>query len=527
MSYFCLPYHRQRGVESHSGGILVLAITENGKTLATGGAYLSPRPEILSTSLVGAGSRGHTVSLLWARQTEEHHNVLYSGTQNGYFVCWRQDKESKVFEETFAQQITHAGEIIGLAFDSINNRLCLCSRTDVVQSWAISKDANTGMWKATNIFSQKYSNFVPRSITFAAIDNSSDRDIIVFGSGHNGPVYTLRGTSGEQRSQWNVGSYIGGTAVDWSGGVFCVSNPYTGPTLFRHANQTKTRSFEVPQELRGGPSSTDVCFGGKGSTIVTGSDHGKVYVFDIRSGDAIQTLETGHTKRVKAVATTEVGGEPTIIATHSYTDDGFQQIFVWKHAQSPIAWETVVIFLQTLVLIGFLIFVYQNLVGRMWEGVKSGSTLLHLMSTQFESRWTVLGVQSPGNPPATPNTTAAVDHECSCTLQLHPHPIADDEWAAHCAEWKAKKATETAAATQEDKVDPVQGSTVDEKELRGHEERQVELSMKDYEAPGIRWSELAWLPYWDNTERDVADTLNNLPEGLVASWTRAARRGSK
>ena len=136
----------------------------------------------------GAGSRGHTVSLLWARQTEEHHDVLYSGTQNGYFVCWRQDKESKAFEETFAQQITHAGEITGLGFDSTNNRLCLCSRTDVVQSWAISKDANTGMWKATNIFSQKYSNFVPRSITFAAFDNSSDRDIIVFGSGHNGPV---------------------------------------------------------------------------------------------------------------------------------------------------------------------------------------------------------------------------------------------------------------------------------------------------------------------------------------------------
>ncbi|KAJ6472997.1 WD40-repeat-containing domain protein [Mycena sanguinolenta] len=356
MSYFHIPYRCQRGVESHTGSILTLAVTENGKTLATGGSQgtrlfnLVDMTEIKRPS--GAGSRGHTVSLLWARQTEEHHD------------------ESKVFEETFAQQITHAGEITGLGFDSTNNRLCLCSRTDVVQSWAISKDANTGMWKATNIFSQKYSNFVPRSITFAAFDNSSDRDIIVFGSGHNGPVYTLRGTSGERRSEWNVGSYIGGTAVDWSEGFFCLSDPYTGPALFRHANQTKTCSFEVPRELQGGPSSTDVCFGEKGSTIVTGSDHGKVYVFDVRSGDTIQTLETGRTKRVKAVVTAEVGGEATIIAVHSYTDEGFQQIFVWKRAQSPIAWETVVMLLQTLVLMGFLIFVYQNLVGRMWEGVK-------------------------------------------------------------------------------------------------------------------------------------------------------------
>ena len=143
------------------------------------------------------------------------------------------------------------------------------------------------------------------------------------------------------------------------------------------------------------------------------------------------------------------------------------------------------------------------------------------MSTQSECQRSVLGVQSPGNP-AAPNATVAVDHECSCTLQLHPHRIADDEWAAHRAEWEAKK-----AAAEEDMVDLVSGSTVDKK-VRGHaEERQDAPSMKDYEATGIRWSELARLPYWDDIEADVVDTLNNLPEGLFAGRTQVARRGSK
>ncbi|KAJ7197090.1 WD40-repeat-containing domain protein [Mycena haematopus] len=372
MSYSRLPYIRQLGVKSHSGNILALAVTEDGKTLASGGSQgtrlfdTDNMTEIKRPS--GAGSRGYSVSLLWARQTDEPHDVLYSGTQNGYFFCWRQDKTSKAFEETFVTQITHAGEITSLAFDSTNNRLCLCSRTDIVQSWAISKDANTGKWKALNVFSQKYANFVPRSITFAAFDNSSDRDIIVFGSGHNGPIYTLRGRSGEWKSDWSVGAYIGSAVVDWREGVLCLNDPYVGPALFRHADQTKARSFEVPRELPGDPLSSDVCFGEKGSTIVTGSDHGTVYVFDIRSGDTVQKLETGRSKRIKAVATAEIGGSAVIIAAHTYSDEGFQEIMVWKRARATvIGLNEVGMLLKALVLVGFVAFMYQNFLAGYWE----------------------------------------------------------------------------------------------------------------------------------------------------------------
>jgi hypothetical protein len=75
-----------------------------------------------------------------------------------------------------------------MAFDSTNNRLCLCTRNDFVQSWAISKDPVSGTWMPTNIFSRKLTNFAPQAITFAAFDNSQDRDIIVLGFHNSGPV---------------------------------------------------------------------------------------------------------------------------------------------------------------------------------------------------------------------------------------------------------------------------------------------------------------------------------------------------
>ncbi|KAF7326555.1 Ras-GAP domain-containing protein [Mycena venus] len=352
MPHYRLPYTPHSGAKSHSGNILALAITEDGKTLASG------VQEVVATLCLCFGPDKPTNPM-----------TFYTpAPRTDTFFCWRQDKLSKAFEETFALQITHSGEITSLAFDSTNNRLCLCSCTDIIQSWTISKDANTGKWKAHNIFSQKYANLVPRLITFAAFDNSSDRDIIVFGSGHNGPIYILRGKTGERKADWSVGAYIGSAVVDWKEGLLCLNDPYVGPALFRHADQTKARSFEVRRELPGDPFSSDVCFGENGSTVVTGSDHGIVYVFDTRSGDAIQELETGRSQRIKAVATTEMGGVPVIVAAYAYSDEGFQEILVWKRVRATtIGWDKVGMLLKVLVLLGFVAFIYQNLVERHLE----------------------------------------------------------------------------------------------------------------------------------------------------------------
>jgi hypothetical protein len=75
------------------------------------------------------------------RRVDEPVNVIFSGTSNGFFFCWRNHRGvslgmtmtsastyvPKVWEETFARQIDDPTDITGIAFDTSTNRLILCS----------------------------------------------------------------------------------------------------------------------------------------------------------------------------------------------------------------------------------------------------------------------------------------------------------------------------------------------------------------------------------------------------------------
>ncbi|KAJ7776951.1 WD40-repeat-containing domain protein [Mycena maculata] len=339
-----LPYVQHQGIARHPGSVLTLAVTENSTILASGGSQGTRLWNIADMSVIqrpsGASVRGATLVVIWARQADEAHDVLYAGTQNGYFFCWRQ--EDGVFEETFVIQMPEPGEITAMAFDLTNNRLCLCSRNDMVQSWAISKDPLTGKWTPTNIFSRKFSRLAPQAITFAAFDNSQDRDIIVLGFHNNGPIYTIRGKTGETASDWSVGAKIGDAAFHWKDGVFCLDDPTSGPALFRLSDQIKSKTYEIG-----------------------GTDHGCVYVFDTRSSEKLATLSVGSTEWVQVVATAEVEDISVIFAAQTRALDCSEEIFVWKRAQpvrkTGTLWETLIWIAKALVVLGCVAFVYQNL----------------------------------------------------------------------------------------------------------------------------------------------------------------------
>ncbi|KAJ7036031.1 WD40-repeat-containing domain protein [Mycena alexandri] len=358
-----LPYVQHHGVDNHPGSVLALAVTENGTILASGGSQGTRLWKVADMSAIQrpspSGIRGATLVVIWARQAEEAHDVLYAGTQNGYFYCWCQ--KDGIFEETFAIQTPDIGEITAMAFDSTNNRLCLCTCNDYVQSWAISKDSLTGTWAATNIFSRRFPRFAPQAITFAAFDNSQDRDILVLGFHNSGPIYTIRGRTGETASDWSVGARIGDAAFNWRDGVFCLDDPEAGPALFRLTDQVKARLYEIDRTRRIGRP-RKVCFGEQGTTVVSGSDHGSVYVFDTRSGEKLATLSVGSSEWVQVVTTAEVDDVSVIFAAQQRAMDCSED---WKRAK-PVAekrskWNMIVWGLKSLVVLGFLAFVYQNL----------------------------------------------------------------------------------------------------------------------------------------------------------------------
>ncbi|KAF8168652.1 WD40-repeat-containing domain protein [Mycena galopus ATCC 62051] len=351
-----LPYVQHHGVQNHPGSVLTLAATEDGTILASGGSQgtrlwdvtdmlVLPRPST-------AGNRGATLVLIWARQTNEAHNVLYAGTQNGYFFCWRQK-----------YGMPDPGEITAMAFDSTNNRLCLCSRNNIVQSWAISKDPLTSKWIPTNIFSRKFPRLAPQAITFVAFDNSQDQDIIVLGLHNSGPIYTIRGKTGENASDWSVGAKIGDAAFNWKDGVFCLDDPASGPALFRLSDQVKSKTYEIERK-RKNERPRKVRFGEHGATLVCSSDHGCVYVFDTRSGERLATLSVGSSEWVQVVATAEVEDVSVIFAAQTRALDSSEEIFVWKRAQRPretsTTWEKLSVLIKALVILGCVAFMYQN-----------------------------------------------------------------------------------------------------------------------------------------------------------------------
>ncbi|KAJ7089604.1 WD40-repeat-containing domain protein [Mycena epipterygia] len=336
MSIARLPYVRHCGVR-HPGSVLSLAVTEDGTILASGGSQGTRLWNVADMSAIqrpsSASNRGATLVVIWARQADEPHDVLYAGTQNGYFFCWRQ--QDGVFEETFAIQMPDPGEITAMAFDSTNNRLCLCSRNDIVQSWSIAKDRLTGKWIPTNIFSRKFPRLAPQAITFAAFDNSQDRDIIVLGFHNSGPIHTIRGIKQEKK------------------------RPRTGRWERRY--QMKTKTYEIDRKRKNGRP-RKVRFGEHGSTIICGSDHGCVYIFDTRSGERLETLSVGSSEWVQVVATTESGGISVIFAAQTRALDFSEEIFVWRRARNmSIGWEKMFGIVRVLVYLGCLAFLYQNL----------------------------------------------------------------------------------------------------------------------------------------------------------------------
>ncbi len=78
-----------------------------------------------------------------------------------------------------------------------------------------------------------------------------------------------------------------------------IDNMSTGFDVYALQRSTPAHSFEVPTGRR---YTREVVFGEKGAVIVGGSDHGKVYVFDLKSSTLAQLITHGkHTSLIQAI----------------------------------------------------------------------------------------------------------------------------------------------------------------------------------------------------------------------------------
>ncbi|KAJ7742971.1 hypothetical protein DFH07DRAFT_964362 [Mycena maculata] len=224
---------------------------------------------------------------------------------------------SKVWEETFARQIDEPTDITGIAFNTSTNRLILCSSGGKVQAWGCLKN-ESGRAHLTRVFSRDIDNLAPRAIAFAAFDSGKDKDVLVFGQNDIGPIYKLRGKSGETLEEWSVGGPIGDARVDWNLGLFLVDDIFAGPSLWRYVDYTRVRTYPI-RSTRDYYRVRNVRFG-EGSTIIT--------------GERLEKLNIGTPEWVQVVATAEVDGIPTVFAAPARSEDGDVKLFVWKRLEA-------------------------------------------------------------------------------------------------------------------------------------------------------------------------------------------------
>ncbi|KAJ7056023.1 WD40-repeat-containing domain protein [Mycena amicta] len=321
-------YRLHYKLSGHSGSILSLAAREDGKLLASG------------------GSDGTKVWDL-----------------GGHLVCWRQEDSRAAFREVWCFQLKGAAEISSVAFDATTNRLAVSNRQGVVQMYTL----NAAMAK-TEIFSHSIEKCIPRAVAFGAL-HGNERELLVFGL-YCGRIYIIRGNSPPTAANaWNVGARIGDVALDAAKGVLCMDDPSTGVNLYRLADRELIKSFSVPvkkfQRIR------QVRLLNGCTSIVSGSDHGTVYVYDRRSGSLVAELRL-HPNEWTAT----IDGIPTIFAAQTRDITGANDIFVWGQRTNKrrLIGRVIAVFVllvKVMILLAALAFAFEKAFG----GWKSTSEL--------------------------------------------------------------------------------------------------------------------------------------------------------
>ncbi|KAJ7044224.1 WD40-repeat-containing domain protein [Mycena alexandri] len=355
-------YVYRGALQGHFGKILSLGATDDGKLLASGGADgtrvwdLETMKEMRGPS--SGGIMGATTAIVWIKRDDDPGECLFYGMQEGYVVRWRQRAGAPDFEEFFCEQLARPAEITGLAFDPLSNRLAVCNRDGVVQIHAVDSSMNL-----RSLYVKQIPNSSPRAIAFGAMQGV-ERDVLVFNL-YSGQIHIVRRS--EIVGKWNVGAYIADASIDASKSSMCLADPIYGVSVHRLEDDglRKVKSFKVPATKKR-TRVRKVSFANQFREIVSGSDHGLIYVFDRKDGHTVDVLRIDKVKWAQTVTATDCSGTPTILAAKSNCEDSeANEIYVWrkraeKRGVAGMSWMTLV---HAVTLLAALAFIYQNVVG--------------------------------------------------------------------------------------------------------------------------------------------------------------------
>ncbi|KAJ7604974.1 WD40-repeat-containing domain protein [Roridomyces roridus] len=311
----------------HSGPVMALVASEDGSLLASGGADGTRVWDLKSKRSLQVPAvpriRAATTAITWTKRTDAQCESLAFGTQTGYVVCYTQKNTGSTtcFEESHCHRMPNPSEVTCIAFDTLSARLAVANRNGTVQVWSLAGENPAGL------FTTSSDVIVPRALAFGRLEETEPEDgVLVFGL-YEGNVYSVK-AGGIMASKWCIGAHIGSVAFDSKSKTICMDDPLQGPRIYRLQDRTCTKAFSVPvtRTMR----CRQVAFANGDKSIVSGSDHGMVYVHNRGSQEAPSRLSIGENDWVQTVGSTEYAGATMIFAAKSGLGAGKNSIVVWR-----------------------------------------------------------------------------------------------------------------------------------------------------------------------------------------------------
>lgn len=92
----------------------------------------------------------------------------------------------------------------------------------------------------------------------------------------------------------------GSAAINIKDDIFILDDTAQGIGLYKLSSCERIKTFEVPMKV--GRRSRTVAFHDQNTAVISGSDHGRVYIYERRLGTVRDTLYTGHDDWVQSIA---------------------------------------------------------------------------------------------------------------------------------------------------------------------------------------------------------------------------------